>query len=208
MGVTTPISSTFYYLNIDSTLLAIGSYVVTLTWVIAGQQMTKSVRFDILTFDGATLLPIDPISRLRLRLNDCDPDPTRWVWSDQALSEFLQDSLDDLNSAPPRTAWFWFNVPLIYVQNILRGAEVLALESMAIKLSHSPITYSDKGVSVNLQGQASTYSSIASNLREKYEQERLRIKRQYAYGTGYISTPSVPYMSVPPIRGAGRVWNV
>jgi hypothetical protein len=208
MAIMTPISTSFYYANIDSTLLAIGSYIATITWVISGMPMTQSVRFDILAFDGATLLPIDPISRLRIRMNDMDSDPTRWVFNDQQLSEFLQDALDDLNSAPPRSCWFWFNVPLQYIQNILRGAEVLAMESMAIKLSHSPITYNDKGVTVDLKSQAATYLNIASNLREKYEQERLRIKRQYAYGFGYITTPSVPYMSTPPLRGAGRVWNL
>jgi hypothetical protein len=208
LAVMTPISSTFYYANVDSTLLAIGSYIATITWVIAGMQMTQSVRFDILAFDGATLLPIDPISKLRIRLNDMNSDPTRYVFTDQQLSEFLQDSLDDLNSAPPRSCWFWFSVPLIYVQNILRGAEVLAMESMAIKLSHSPITYQDKGVTVDLKSQAATYLNIASNLREKYEQERLRIKRQYAYGFAYIVSPSVPYVSQPPIRGSGRVWNI
>lgn len=203
-----PITNVWYYFNIDSTTLAVGSYVANISWFIQGQQNTATAYFSILPFDGAVISPIDPISRLRLRIKDNDSDPTRWVWTDQELSEYLQDSLDDLNSAPPLSSYFWFNVPLQYVQNILRGAEVLALEAQSVKLSHSPITYNDKGVTVNLQSQAQTYLSIASNLREKYEQERLRIKRQFAYGTGYITTPNLPYMSVPPIRSFGRFWNL
>jgi hypothetical protein len=202
------ITTTFYYANIDSTTLSTGTYCATITWTIDGYQNTAQVRFTVLPFDGTVLLPVDPISRLRLRLRDNDPDPTRWVWSDQELSEYLQDSLDDLNAAPPRTSWFWFNVPLVYIQNILRGAEVLAMEAQAIKLSHSPIDYNDKGVSVSLRSQAGTYLNIASNLRDKYEQERLRIKRQLAYGFGYISTPNQPYISQPPIRGGSRFWNL
>jgi len=203
-----PITTTFYYANIDSTTLSTGTYCATITWYIGGIANTAQVKFTITPFDGINVLPVDPISRLRLRLRDNDPDPTRWVWTDQELSEYLQDSLDDLNAAPPRTSWFWFNVPLVYIQNILRGAEVLAMEAQAIKLSHSPIDYSDKGVSVSLRSQAGTYLNIASNLRDKYEQERLRIKRQLAYGFGYISTPNQPYISQPPIRGGSRFWNL
>lgn len=208
-GVMVPITTSFYYANQDSTFLSVGTYMASITWYVASVQMNVAVTFQIVPFDGMTgPLPNDPISRTRLRLKDNDSDATRWVWSDLELSEYLQDSLDDLNSAPPRTAWFWFNVPLQYVQNIIRGAEALAMEAQAVKLAHSPITYTDKGISVDMRGQAATYLNIATNLREKYDQERLRIKRQYSYGFGYISTPNMPYISTPPCRAYGRFFNL
>jgi hypothetical protein len=208
--LTTPITPTFFYANIDSTFLSVGSYTVVFTWTINGVVNTVTTNFDILVFDGATLLPIDPISRLRLRLKDNDIDPTRWVWSDQELSEYLQDALNDLNSAPPLSNWFWFNVPLQYVQNILLAAEAIAMQAQAIKLSHSPIVYNDKGVQVDMKGQAQTYQSISNILRDKADAERLRIKRtsSLAYRTGYIvGGAGSPYLSVPPIRAAGRGWG-
>ena len=36
------INTTFYYINIDTTLLSTGSYLVTLLWTINGQPMTGS----------------------------------------------------------------------------------------------------------------------------------------------------------------------
>ena len=207
-SVMIPATSSMYYFNLDTTLLSTGCYVATITYIVGGQEMVYTPRFDITAFDGTVLLPIDPISRLRIRLRDNDIDPTRWVWSDLDLSEFLQDALDDLNSAPSKTNWYWFNIPLQYIQILLRGGEVFALESMAIKLSHSPITYNDKGVSVDLRGQAQTYLNIATNLREKYQADLLRVKRQLAYGTGYITSPTTPYMSNVPLRAFGRSWGV
>lgn len=206
--IMTPISSTFFYANVDTMLLSTGSYTATIAYIVDSITQTSTASFEVIDFDGATLLPIDPISKFRIRLKDNDIDPTRWVWSDQELSVYLQDALDDLNSAPARTNWFWFNVPLCFLQNIIRSAECLALEAQAIKLAHSPITYNDKGVSVNLQSQSGTYLSLANALRQKADEERLRIKRQFAYQMGFITMPSTPYMSNPPIRAFGRAWNL
>src|ERR1700693_3665324 len=48
-----PITNTFYYIHIDTMLLSVGSYDVTFYWVIAGQQMSVTTRFDVVPFDGA-----------------------------------------------------------------------------------------------------------------------------------------------------------
>ena len=202
------ITTTFYYINIDSTLLSTGSYIATLSWFINLLPMTAVVRFDILPFDGAILLPIDLISRLRLRLKDMDPDPTRWIWNDQSLSEFLNDSLENFNSAPPRTSWFFFNVPLQYCNCILLYAEYLALSSQSIKIASQAVSYSDRNLSVNKPAQAQLYNSLAETVFSKADTERLRLKRQFAYGFGYISMPSMPYMSMPPLRAWGRGWSL
>jgi len=202
------ITSTFYYASIDSTLLSVGSYTATLTWVVAGQDMSAVVRFDVLLFDGSVLLPIDPISRLRLRMKDHDPDPTRWIWSDQELSEYLNDALENLNAAPPRSSFFWFNVPLQYMNAILLYAEYLALKAQSFKIASQGVSFNDRNISVNKPAQAALYNSLAEAVFGKADAERLRIKRQFAYGTGYITTPNTPYMSTPPLRAFGRFWNL
>jgi hypothetical protein len=202
------ISTTFYYVNIDSTLLSTGSYNCTLSWYVGGQLMTAVIRFDILAFDGAVLLPIDPISRLRLRLKDHDPDPTRWIWSDQELSEYLNDALDNLNAAPPKGSFFWYNVPLQYMNAIFLYAEYLALNAQAMKIASQGVSYSDRNITVNKPAQAQLYSSLANTVFEKADAERLRIKRQDAYGFSYIVSQSSPYMSQPPLRAVGRYWSL
>ena len=203
------INTTFYYTNIDTTLLSVGSYNVTLIWYINNQQMTAVVRFDVLLFDGSVLLPIDPISRLRLRMKDHDPSPTRWIWSDQELSEYLNDSLENLNSAPPRSSFFWFNIPLIYMNAIFLYAEYLALKAQSFKIASQGVSFSDRNVTVNKPQQAQLYSSLAEQVFAKADAERLRIKRQYAYGTAYIVQGGAgAYMGNVPLRAFGRLWSL
>lgn len=203
-----PITNTFYYVNIQTLVLSTGSYDVTFNWVVAGQPMSATARFDVVPFDGATLLPIDPISRLRLRMKDHDPDPTRWVFSDQELSEYLQDSLDNFNSLPPLKSWFWFNVPMQYMNVILQYAHGLALQAQATKIAAVALTFNDRGISINKPQQSAAYSAMAQTILDKANEQMKILKRQYAYGTGYISTPNMPYISVPPIRAAGRYWSL
>ena len=121
----TPINSSFYYVNIDSTYLTPGSYLVTTNWSVAGNAQSTLVYLTIVPFDGATLIVNDPISRLRIRLRDTSPDPTRWVWSEQDLSEFLNDSLSNLNASPPLTNMYWFDIPLQYLNAVFLYAEYL-----------------------------------------------------------------------------------
>jgi hypothetical protein len=203
----TPITASFYYFNIDSSTLATGSYNVTGTAIVGGSSLQYPQIFDIVAGNGFTLLPVDPISRLRMRLKDNDPNPIKWVWTDMELSEYLQGSLDEFNMAPPRSNFYWMNVPLACMTNILKGAEISAMEANAIKVAHQPITYNDKGITVNLLSQAATYQNIARELREQQEKERLRIKRQMYPKSGFITTPDSPYMSYPPIRATDRRWG-
>lgn len=205
-AVMVPITSTFYYFNIDSTVLSVGSYSVTVTTYIAGVQMQYPQRFDIVAGNGFTLLPMDPISRLRMRLKDNDPDPTKWVWTDMELSEYLQGALDEFNMAPPRTNFFWMNVPISAMTNIMKGAQIAALEAEATRVAQQPLTFNDKGITVNLPQQASTLQNIARELREQQEKERLRIKRQMYPRSGFIASPQMPYLSYPPIRACNQRW--
>lgn len=204
--IMTPITSSFFYANIDSTLLTVGSYSVTTTTYVAGVQMQYPQRFDIVAGNGFTLIPIDPISRVRLRLKDNDPDPTKYVWTDMEISEYLQGALDEFNMAPPRTNFFWMNVPISAMTNIMKGAQIAALEAEATRVAQQPITFNDKGITVNLPQQASTLQNIARELREHQEKERLRIKRQMYPKSGFIASPQMPYLSYPPIRASNRQW--
>jgi hypothetical protein len=202
-----PITSTFYYINIDSMLLSVGSYTATFDWVIEGQSMSSTARFDIVPFDGATLVPCDPISRLRLRMKDMDPDPTRWIFSDQELSEYLQDALDNLNSLPARCTYYWFSVPLYFMNTILSYATGLALQAQAIKIASQAVSYNDRGISVNKPQQSQAYHSMAQTILDKAN-EQMKIYKRQAFWVGMIVTPSIPYISIPPIRAAGRYWSL
>lgn len=202
----TPITSSWWYFNLDSTGIPLGSYIAVAGWTVGGFEVTQEVRFDIVGGDGFTLLPVDPISRLRLRLKDNDPNPIKWVWNDQELSEYLNGSLDEFNSAPPRSSFIWMNIPSVYITNILKGAQISALEAEATRVAQQPITYNDKGITVNLPQQASTLQNIARELREQQEKERLRIKRQMYPKSGFIVGQNTPYMSYPPLRASDRRW--
>lgn len=207
-GVMIPITNTFYYANLDTTTLSTGSYLVTTFTTIGSMPMNYPVRLDIVPASGFTLLNEDPITRLRRRLRDFDDDPVRWVWTDTELTEYLQGSLEEFNSAPAKTNFYWFNLPIVYTTNILKGAEVAALEAEAIKIVQRPITYNDKGLTVNLQQQVASLQSIARQLREQQEQERLRIKRNIPKSIGQIvQAGNMAYLNDPPIRSAGgRFW--
>lgn len=205
-AIMTPITTSWFYFNIDSMSLSVGSYTFSASATISGIEMVYNERFDVVAGDGFTLLPVDPISRLRLRLKDNDPNPAKWVWSDQELSEFLQGSLDEFNSAPPRSNFYWMTVPIVYMTNILKGAQIAALEAEATRVAQQPLTYNDKGITVNLPQQASTLQNIARELREQQEKERLRIKRQMYPKSGFIIGQNNPYMSYPPLRATDRRW--
>jgi len=204
--IMTPITTSWFYFHLDTAALSLGSYEVTIVTTIAGQEMKIPQRFDVIAGNGFTLLPVDPISRLRLRLKDNDPNPIKWVWSDMELSEYLQGSLDEFNAAPPRSYFHWHSIPLVFTTNIIKGAQIAALEAEAARVAQQPITFHDKGITVNLPQQSSTLQNIARELREQQEKERLRIKRQMYPKIGYIVTPDTPYMSYPPIRAIQNRW--
>lgn len=203
----TAITNSFYYFSKSSTFLSVGSYTATSSWVYQGQILTYTSRFDILAFDGQTLLPLDPISRLRIRLKDNDPDPRRWIWKDQELSEYLNDALENFNAMPPRMNFFWFNIPVFYVDTILLYAEYLAIKAQAFKLASQGVAYNDRNISLNIPAQAALYQSMARELQQIASDKAKLLKRQYSYGTGYIATPSLAMMSVPPLRAWGRGWS-
>lgn len=201
----TPITSTFYYYNIDTTYLGIGTYQVTISWIVGGDESVFTPTFSVIPFNPMSPTPMDPISKLRILLLDNDVDPTRWIFNDLELSTYLNMSLDAFNAAPPRSAFFWFNVPMQSVMNIILYSQYLALQSQATKIASQPIQYSDKGLTVDKFRQSQTYLNIANIIKEQAEAERLRQKRQMQYQSwGYIASANMPSMVHPPLRA----WNV
>ena len=203
-GVMIPATTSFYYYNVDTTYLGVGTYVATISWIVNGMQSVFTPNFSIIPFSPNAPAVLDPISKLRIMLKDNDEDPTRWIWSDLELSTYLGMSLDAWNSAPPRTSSFWFNIPMQYIMNIILYAQYLALQAKASQIASQPIQYSDKGLTVDKFRQAQTYMNFANTIREQAEAERLRQKRQFAYHWGFIITPNMPYLSNIPLRA----WNI
>jgi len=204
-GVMVPITNTFYYTNIDTTVLACGSYLVTVFSTIGSLPITYPIRLDVVPASGFTLINQDPITRLRRRLRDFDDNPAKWVWSDTELTEYLQGSLEEFNAAPARTNFFWFNLPIQYTTNVIKGAEIAALEAEAMNIAQRPLTYNDKGLTVNLPQQVSSLQSIARQLRDQQEAERLRIKRNIGKRIGAIVQAGTQNFINIPIRG--RFWG-
>ena len=198
------INNSYYYTTIDSVYLSVGSYIAVSSWIYQGQQMNKSLRFDILAFDGQVILPLDPISRLRIALKDNNPNPTRWIWSDQELSEYLNRALENFNSMPPRGNFFWYTLPVYYYDCILLYAQYLAIQAQAFKLASQGVAYNDRNISLNIPAQAQMYQSMASTLQQIASDKAKLLKRQYGNGfTSYISTPSIAYASNIPLRVFG-----
>lgn len=201
-------TNTMWYGVIDTMTLSVGSYVITSNWIQGGQQLSSQQRLDVLAFDGMVLFPIDPISRLRLRLKDNSPNPIDWNWTDQELSEYLQDALDNFNSAPPFSKFTWANLDLKFLSNIMTYAQALALNANAIQKSQDSIVFNDRNIMTDSYRQTQQYQSLASELFDRADAERLRIKRQFAYHFGYIVSSNSAFLPNIPLRAYGRFWSI
>lgn len=199
----------YYYYNV-STRVPIGQYEAIYSGIenINGEafETTKSERIEVIQIIGKDILPVDPISKLRIDLRDNNTDPDYWVWTDIELEEYLCQALSDINITPPKTTYNWINVPDDWIQCIKRGAQNRALYAKATEVAHQPISYSDKGVSVDKRAQAAFYKTLADQFHTIFSEEKKIIKRNHYPSMGWLTVSEVPYVTIPPLRSINRVF--
>lgn len=109
-------------------------------------------------------------------LNTLVEDDYHEHWTDPQLLVFLTQSLNDINSEPPLTGYNFNLFPQAWRGTVMNGGLIYALIAEGILSNSSQFSYSDNGISlqVNLtQG----YTSIAQMLLQSYHQSISNIKR-------------------------------
>jgi hypothetical protein len=205
----------------------LGSYRVRWTFreIVGGpiQQVLQefSVIDKVLTLPGQPLfssIEADLIRRLRILLRDNNPDrnyhfrpPAHedtvrqfnrvfgYIWQDEELGEFIERSLDEIISTPPRTPFA--NVDSMvqmrkeWTTLLLTGAMWFALHALQINWIADEFDYSIGGVSLNLE-KSSKYESAAAATQDQFDKQLDKAKatiniikglQQPRYGTGIRS---------------------
>jgi hypothetical protein len=191
---------------------------------------------QIITVPGITQIEIDLIRGLRIMLRDANPDRhyhfvppaseesinqlTRvfgHLWLDEELKEFLNVSLDVINSYAPQTFYNTLDQLITHHRNwravLFVGAMVHALTAISTNWIADEFEYSIGGVSLSLE-KSSKYQSMANDAQTRFNdmitaaKETVKIIRglkQSRYGLGIRSSfgPSVGRGALTPRRFLG-----
>jgi len=127
------------------------------------------------------------ITRLRYMLKDLPDDTYRSLntlveeqrgerWSDQQLHIYLMQAMSDLNAEPPHTTYELLGLPLSWEGCIVLGGMIFALIAESILQVGENFSYSDNGISLNINLQQG-YQSVAQMMLQGYTQLKKDIKR-------------------------------
>jgi hypothetical protein len=165
-----------------------------------------------------TSTEIDIARRLRILLRDNNPDrnyhfrpPAHedtvrqfnrvfgYIWQDEELIEYLNDSLNEIIAAPPRTPFASIDQMVAFRKEwttlLLTGAMWFALHALQINWIADEFDYSIGGVSLNLE-KSSKYEAAAASTQEQFDKQLDKAKatiniikglQQPRYGTGIRS---------------------
>jgi len=129
----------------------------------------------------------DLVHKLRAMLKDFPEEQFRSLntlvekqrgqrWSDELLLIYLQIAMQDINAEAPLTIFTLLTVPISWHGCILNGAFVIALFGEAVVQNGESFSYSDNGISLNIN-QAAGYLQIAQALHGAYKQQKEQLKR-------------------------------
>jgi hypothetical protein len=111
-------------------------------------------------------------------------------WSDELLLIYLQIAMADINAEPPFTVYMLGDVPISWHGCILAGALISALMGEAIVQTGESFSYSDNGISLNINA-AAGYQSIASSLLSAYQTQKQNLKKALRpHGKAIKSNPA------------------
>lgn len=127
------------------------------------------------------------INKLRYLLKDLPDDTYRSLntlveeqrgerWSDQQLHIYLTQAASDINAEPPHTTYNLVGIPLSWEGCILTGGMIFALIAESILQVGENFSYSDNGISLNINLQQG-YQSVAQMMLAGYTQLKKDIKR-------------------------------
>jgi hypothetical protein len=160
----------------------------------------------------------DCIRRLRILLRDNNPDrnyhfrpPAHedtvrqfnrvfgYIWQDEELGEYINDSLNEIIAAPPRTPFANVDSMVSFRREwttlLLTGGMWFALHSLQLNWIADEFDYSIGGISLNLE-KSSKYESAAASTAETFDKQLEKAKatvnvikglQQPRYGTGIRS---------------------
>lgn len=118
------------------------------------------------------------IKRFRNRILDSDPLENilkgDLEFSDERIEGFIIEALYDINEMEPRTKLTIQRFPKTAL--LLDGALVKMLIGRGLLHLRNQISYSDAGLSVNLDDKSGYYSQWLAQLSTKYEQDKQRFK--------------------------------
>ena len=216
-----------FYANIVIPLDAnIGSYRIRWTFreTVNGPIQQAVQEFAVIDRGVAPVLPyseqtVDLIRRLRILLRDDRPDrnyhfrpPAHeetirqynrvfgFIWEDDELKEFLDNGLDMVIAAPPRTPFSDIDQLSLYKPEwktlLLTGAMWFALNALRLNWVADEFSYSIGGVSLDID-KSSKYESAASSVGDQFDKMLERAKQtvkivkglqQPRYGIGIRSS--------------------
>jgi hypothetical protein len=165
-----------------------------------------------------TAIESELVNRLRVMLRDNNPDrnyhfrpPTHeetvnqfnrvfgYIWEDGELKSYIEDAMDDVISAPPRTPFAsvdqMMQIKGEWRTMLLTGAMFYALQAVRLNWIADEFDYSIGGVSLTID-KASKYESAQSSASDQFEKQLERAKatvkyikglQQPKYGTGIRS---------------------
>lgn len=114
------------------------------------------------------------ISYLRSVLNDTDE--ACQIFDDAQLFAYIDLAMQDLNSHPTKTFYNLDNVPRDWINVIVLGAYVFALQAQSITEKARNFTVGDQGINYNPPDLPGHMMSIAQQIETKYQAEKERIK--------------------------------
>ena len=197
------IANGWFYYNLDSTALNLqpGIYYAVYSAVILDEEVQGTELFQITAITSTVIVPTDPISMLRIDLRDYNPNLSLRVWSDVELQEYLNQSLEALNTFPPLSAFTFEDIPNQWIETIKKGAKALALYAKAVEVAHQPVVFTAKGMSINKPAQATFYKVLGDQFWMQFLDTGRQAKRTAGLvKTSYIVTANTPFVSTPPIR--------
>lgn len=127
------------------------------------------------------------IYKLRVMLKDLPNDVYRSLntlveeqrgerWTDEQLYVYLGQAVADINSEPPHTTFGLDNFPSSIESCVLSGGLIFALIGESILQVGESFSYSDSGLSLNINLQQG-YQSLAQMLLSGYVQMKQSIKK-------------------------------
>jgi hypothetical protein len=114
------------------------------------------------------------INYLRQVLNDTDS--ACQIFEDAQLFAYIDLALQDVNSHPMKTYYNLESLPRDWINVVILGAYVFALNAQSITEKARNFTVSDQGISYTPPDIPGQMTSIATAMETKYQAEKERIK--------------------------------
>ncbi len=156
------------------------------------------------------------IYHLRTMLKDLPSDTLRTLntlveeqrgerWTDMQLLIYLHQSVGDINAEPPHSIYDLNNVPDSWHSCVVLGGMVFALIAEGVLQAGEAFSYSDNGISLNID-LSQKYQSAAQMLLNSYSEMKKNIKRAMRPRAASIKTgqPAVKIRSYAPRQWVHR----